>query len=136
MTSTSCLGIFRTGASHGGPRRLILKKICQNFFNVKKIRRKGSIYSVMTNSESPNSLFHLEILNSDLQTKVWGYYLQSLQTFGAKVFADFRGKSLQTLEVITIQSFREKEWPLIQRPLIQCHLLICVDFCLFYTFCA
>ena len=23
--------------------------------------RKGSIYSVMTNSESPNSLFHLEI---------------------------------------------------------------------------
>ena len=27
------------------------------------------------------------------------------QTFGAKVFADSRGKSLQTLEVITIQNF-------------------------------
>ena len=31
-----------------------------------------------------------------------------LQTFvGAKVFADFRGKSLQTLEVITIQTLVE-----------------------------
>ena len=41
-----------------------------------------------------------------------------LQTFeGAKVFADFRGKSLQTLEVITIQTFLRKfsesdpKWP-------------------------
>ena len=32
-----------------------------------------------------------------------------MQTFeGAKVFADFRGKSLQTLEVITIQNFAMK----------------------------
>ena len=74
--------------------------------------RKGSIYSLMTNSESPNSLFHLEILNTDFLAKVWGYYLQSLQrlstkvckyfrpfeslqkTFLLKVFADFRGESI------------------------------------------
>ena len=32
-----------------------------------------------------------------------------MQTFeGAKVFADSRGKSLQTLEVITIQTFGAK----------------------------
>ena len=33
----------------------------------------------------------------------WKTFWKSLQTFGAKVFADSRGKSLQTLEVITIQ---------------------------------
>ena len=33
-----------------------------------------------------------------------------MQTFGAKVFADSRGKSLQTLEVITIQSLNLRKF--------------------------
>jgi len=41
-----------------------------------------------------SQFFHIEILNTDLQT------------FGAKVFADSHGKSLETLEVITIHSFK------------------------------
>ena len=53
--------------------------------------------------------FNLEILNTDFLTKFWRHYLQSLQRLstrvGAKVFADSREKSLQTLEVITIQTF-------------------------------
>ena len=57
-----------------------------------------------TNHESPNSLFHLEILNSDFLTKFWRNYRQLWQTFGAKVFADSRRKSLQTLAVITLQT--------------------------------
>ena len=56
--------------------------------------------------ESPISIdFQSEILAllPPKSAKFW----KSWQTFGAKVFADSRGKSLQTLEVITIQTFDE-----------------------------
>ena len=37
--------------------------------------------------------FHLEILNTDFQTKFWRYHLQSLQRLSTRVFADFGGNN-------------------------------------------
>ena len=69
---------------------------------------------VCTDSELYNSFisqsFHLEILNTDF-----------LKRFGAKVFADSRGKSLQTLEVITKQNFVLKVYIVITSK-------VCADF--------
>ena len=47
------------------------------------------IHSPKTYHESPISLFHLKILNSDFLTKFWRNYRQSLQRLSTRVFADF-----------------------------------------------
>ena len=48
------------------------------------------IYSLNINHESPSSLFHLEILNSDFLTKFWRNYRQSLQRLSTRVCKYFR----------------------------------------------
>ena len=52
------------------------------------------IYSSETYHESPISLFHLEILNSDFLTKFWRNYRQSLQRLSTRVCKYFRPESL------------------------------------------
>ena len=55
------------------------------------------IYSLNINHESPSSLFHLEILNSDFLTKFWRNYRQSLQRLSTRVCKYFRHESMEGL---------------------------------------
>ena len=65
---------------------------------ISDIKTVRVLYSLLTDYESPDRLFHLEILNTDFLAKVWGYYLQSLQRLSTKVCKYFRPfESLQRL---------------------------------------